>query len=40
MLRIAAAINKAVHSDKMNYKALGNGAPHLHWYVLPHYNID
>jgi diadenosine tetraphosphate (Ap4A) HIT family hydrolase len=40
MAEVAAAIFEAFDPRKMNYEALGNGAPHLHWWLTPRYVSD
>jgi diadenosine tetraphosphate (Ap4A) HIT family hydrolase len=40
MADVAAAIFTACGADKMNYEALGNGVPHLHWWLTPRRQTD
>ncbi|MCC6418887.1 MAG: HIT family protein [Gemmataceae bacterium] len=40
MCVLAAAIEAAFHPHKLNYEALGNQVPHLHWHVFPRYRHD
>jgi diadenosine tetraphosphate (Ap4A) HIT family hydrolase len=40
MSRVAAALSKTLHPDKMNYELLGNGMPHLHWHLIPRFKSD
>ncbi len=40
MTEVAGAIFDAFSPRKMNYEALGNGAPHLHWWLTPRYASD
>ena len=40
MAEVAAAIFTAFSPRKLNYEALGNGAPHLHWWLTPRYASD
>lgn len=40
MYIVASALAKALKPDKMNYELLGNGAPHMHWHVVPRYTSD
>ena len=37
MAEVAAAVFAAFAPRKLNYEALGNGAPHLHWWLTPRY---
>lgn len=37
---VGEAIFKAFNPRKMNYSALGNSDPHLHWHITPRYNND
>jgi diadenosine tetraphosphate (Ap4A) HIT family hydrolase len=37
MAEVAAAIWSVFSPKKLNYEALGNGAPHLHWWLTPRY---
>jgi diadenosine tetraphosphate (Ap4A) HIT family hydrolase len=40
MAEVAAAVFDAFSPGKLNYEALGNGAPHLHWWITPRYPSD
>jgi diadenosine tetraphosphate (Ap4A) HIT family hydrolase len=40
MAEVSAAIWNVVNPRKLNYEALGNGAPHLHWWLTPRYESD
>ena|SRR5665213_4211241 len=40
MADVAAAIWDVFSPRKLNYEALGNGAPHLHWWLTPRYVTD
>lgn len=40
MAAVATAIQRAVGAPKMNYEALGNGVPHLHWWLTPRHHDD
>ena len=40
MAEVAAALFTAFSPRKLNYEALGNGAPHLHWWLTPRYASD
>jgi diadenosine tetraphosphate (Ap4A) HIT family hydrolase len=40
MAEVAAAVFTAFAPRKLNYEALGNGAPHLHWWLTPRYATD
>jgi diadenosine tetraphosphate (Ap4A) HIT family hydrolase len=40
MAEVSAAIFDAVSPRKFNYEALGNGVPHLHWWLTPRYDSD
>jgi diadenosine tetraphosphate (Ap4A) HIT family hydrolase len=35
MSRVAEAVWRAFGPRKLNYEALGNAAPHLHWRIIP-----
>ena len=35
MAAVAAAVSEAFGARKMNYEALGNLVPHLHWWLTP-----
>jgi diadenosine tetraphosphate (Ap4A) HIT family hydrolase len=40
MAEVASAIFEVFAPRKLNYEALGNGAPHLHWWLTPRYATD
>ena len=40
MAEVSAAIWNVFNPRKLNYEALGNGAPHLHWWLTPRYQSD
>ena len=40
MSDVAAAVHDAFGARKMNYEALGNGVPHLHWWLTPRRQSD
>jgi diadenosine tetraphosphate (Ap4A) HIT family hydrolase len=40
MAEVAHAVERAFRPRKLNYEALGNGTPHLHWHVIPRYADD
>lgn len=40
MAGVAEAVSTAFQPRKMNYEALGNGVPHLHWWLTPRYSDD
>lgn len=40
MAGVAEAVSNAFQPRKMNYEALGNGVPHLHWWLTPRYPDD
>jgi diadenosine tetraphosphate (Ap4A) HIT family hydrolase len=40
MAEVAAAVNEAFQPRKLNLESLGNGVPHLHWWVTPRYETD
>jgi diadenosine tetraphosphate (Ap4A) HIT family hydrolase len=40
MAEVAASVFDAFGPRKLNYEALGNGAPHLHWWITPRYVTD
>jgi diadenosine tetraphosphate (Ap4A) HIT family hydrolase len=35
MAQLAAAVRAVVRPHKLNYEALGNVVPHLHWHIFP-----
>src|SRR4051812_13554050 len=40
MADVAAALWRAFRPRKLNYEALGNTVPHLHWWLVPRYADD
>jgi diadenosine tetraphosphate (Ap4A) HIT family hydrolase len=40
MAEVASSVFNAFSPRKLNYEALGNGAPHLHWWITPRYVTD
>ena len=40
MAEVAAAVNEAFQPRKVNIESLGNGVPHLHWWITPRYESD
>ncbi len=40
MTEVAHALYRAFSPRKMNYEALGNSVPHLHWHLAPRYDTD
>jgi diadenosine tetraphosphate (Ap4A) HIT family hydrolase len=40
LAEVAAAIDATFHLDKMNIESLGNGIPHLHWWLTPRYEDE
>jgi len=40
MAEVAHAVWRAFSPRKLNYEALGNGAPHLHWHLVPRHDDD
>jgi diadenosine tetraphosphate (Ap4A) HIT family hydrolase len=40
MAEVAAAVNEAFRPRKLNIESLGNGVPHLHWWITPRYESD
>ena len=40
MAEVAHALYRAFNPRKLNYEALGNGVPHLHWHLIPRYESD
>jgi diadenosine tetraphosphate (Ap4A) HIT family hydrolase len=40
MVEVAQALDHAFDPRKLNYEALGNGTPHLHWHLIPRYETD
>jgi diadenosine tetraphosphate (Ap4A) HIT family hydrolase len=37
---VAAAVFEEFGARKMNYEALGNAVPHLHWWLTPRHSDD
>lgn len=40
MAEVGHAVVRAFEPRKLNYEALGNGTPHLHWHLIPRYAND
>jgi diadenosine tetraphosphate (Ap4A) HIT family hydrolase len=40
MCLLARAIESCFQPRKLNYEALGNQVPHLHWHLFPRYESD
>jgi diadenosine tetraphosphate (Ap4A) HIT family hydrolase len=40
MAEVAEALHRAFGPRKLNYEALGNTVPHLHWWLTPRYSGD
>ena len=40
MSDVAHAMFRAFSPRKLNYEALGNTVPHLHWWLTPRYDDD
>lgn len=40
MAGVSAAVWSVSSPKKLNYEALGNGVPHLHWWLTPRYEAD
>ena len=40
MADVAAAVFRAFGPRKLNYEALGNTVPHLHWWLVPRFADD
>jgi len=40
MSQVAEAMFAAFAPRKLNYEALGNSVPHLHWWLTPRYDDD
>ena len=40
MSQVAEAMFTAFAPRKLNYEALGNSVPHLHWWLTPRYDND
>jgi diadenosine tetraphosphate (Ap4A) HIT family hydrolase len=40
MADVAAALWRAFEPRKLNYEALGNSVPHLHWWLVPRHTDD
>ena len=37
---VESALREVMQPDKVNLASLGNMTPHLHWHVIPRYNLD
>ena len=40
MSEVAASVHRAFAPRKVNIESLGNGVPHLHWWITPRYDSD
>lgn len=40
MAVVAEAVYKAFQPRKLNYELLGNSESHLHWHLIPRYDVD
>jgi diadenosine tetraphosphate (Ap4A) HIT family hydrolase len=40
MALVAGAVFKGFGARKLNYEALGNSVPHLHWHLVPRHHDD
>jgi diadenosine tetraphosphate (Ap4A) HIT family hydrolase len=40
MARVAHALDRVLHPQKMNYELLGSTVAHLHWHPFPRYDWD
>lgn len=40
MSLVSETVFNAFKPDKLNYEALGNTDPHLHWHIFPRYKTD
>ena len=40
MAQVAKAMFEVVRPRKLNYEALGNSVPHLHWWLTPRHHDD
>jgi diadenosine tetraphosphate (Ap4A) HIT family hydrolase len=40
MAEVATAVNDSFRPRKLNVESLGNGVPHLHWWITPRYETD
>jgi diadenosine tetraphosphate (Ap4A) HIT family hydrolase len=40
MALVAEAVFKGFGARKLNYEALGNSVPHLHWHLVPRHHDD
>jgi diadenosine tetraphosphate (Ap4A) HIT family hydrolase len=40
MAEVAAAVNETFRPRNLNIESLGNGVPHLHWWITPRYETD
>ncbi len=40
LVAVAEAVHRCVKPRKLNYEALGNSVPHLHWWITPRHDDD
>ncbi len=40
LVAVAEAVHRTVRPRKLNYEALGNSVPHLHWWITPRHHDD
>jgi diadenosine tetraphosphate (Ap4A) HIT family hydrolase len=40
VMLVEKSIIDVMHPDKVNLAALGNMVPHLHWHIIPRYQLD
>lgn len=40
MAEVAGAVSDSFEPRKLNIESLGNGVPHLHWWITPRYDTD
>lgn len=40
LVAVAEAVHRCVKPKKLNYEALGNSVPHLHWWLTPRHDDD
>jgi diadenosine tetraphosphate (Ap4A) HIT family hydrolase len=40
MVAVAHAVHVAFRPRRLNYEALGNSVPHLHWWITPRHRDD
>ncbi|MBS1706408.1 MAG: HIT domain-containing protein [Armatimonadetes bacterium] len=40
MSTLALAVRRVVHPHKLNYEALGNVCPHVHWHIFPRFTSE